>query len=389
MPPHPALLGVSPRQAAGSWRAAPSHVARPGLRFVQGRATCPCTRDGQSTRGLALRAGRATCPCTRPQRRVRVGRVRGTRVCGVASRTPAHLVVTAWRQTLSHSVRYCNGPRGLPVVGGGDTRRAEPACGRARPRRASSTRRVDRPRPRGRRPPGARAWVRAARRVRCSRRARAMGLRGRGCGGGGRGGRKREGRARRWVRVGVEGGAQARHLHGPSWHRTERRMGIANSRGGLPGTRGCARALQVERSSERPCMHACEAAHASPAQSQHMTHPRRGATCTGLGPPRRARARRRTRERTSHGPRSAARRTREPRGNSRHRGAARGASDRARGVAELRLVPSRKPSKITISHMPNLPRAPPTTTSTTTHHPSPPTPSPPTPPPRPESGNSL
>ena len=52
--------------------------------------------------------------------------------------------------------------------------------------------------------------------------ARAMGLRGRGCGGG-RGGCKREGRARVRVSEGEGGmGGGERHLHNPSWHRTER-----------------------------------------------------------------------------------------------------------------------------------------------------------------------
>jgi len=80
--------------------------------------------------------------------------------------------------TLSDPVP-ARGPRGLPVAGA-----ARPQSrARMRPREAStrgSTRRVDRPRPRGRRPPGARAWVGAARQVRRGTAARAMGLRGRG-----------------------------------------------------------------------------------------------------------------------------------------------------------------------------------------------------------------
>ena len=80
--------------------------------------------------------------------------------------------------TLSHPVP-ARGPRGLPVAGV-----ARPQSrARMRPREAStrgSTRRVDRPRPRGRRHPGARAWVGAARQVRRGTAARAMGLRGRG-----------------------------------------------------------------------------------------------------------------------------------------------------------------------------------------------------------------
>ena len=118
------------------------------------------------------------------------------------------------------------------------------------------------------------------------------------------------------VRVRAERGGKARHLHNPSWHRTERSMGITNSRGGLPGTRGCARAQRMSARSGRPCMHACAAA-ASPAQSQHMTRTasRSGATHTELGPPRpHASDARDAREHTVRGPRSAraqARPTRE------------------------------------------------------------------------------
>ena len=81
--------------------------------------------------------------------------------------------------------------------------------------------------------------------------------------------------------------------------------------------------------SERPCMHACTRARprASPAQSQHMTRPRRGATPTELGPPR-ARARADARATRA----SAARRT----DRARPRGArALTAEGRQRGRARL------------------------------------------------------
>ena len=98
---------------------------------------------------------------------VRVGRVRG-RACAALRRGPTHLVVAS---TLSRSVP-ARGPRSL-LVAGVTRRRAEPACGRAATTRGSA-RRVDRPRPRGRRPPGARARV--GHRVRRGPTARAMGL---------------------------------------------------------------------------------------------------------------------------------------------------------------------------------------------------------------------
>ena len=48
------------------------------------------------------------------------------------------------------------------------------------------------------------------------------------------------------VRVRVERGGSERHLHNPSWHERSA-MGIANSRGVLPGTRGRAGTQRVQR----------------------------------------------------------------------------------------------------------------------------------------------
>ena len=123
---------ATPESAPAREATAEAALRRDGRRTAAGRTMSrprarlrPKTaRHGARRRAPATQHSTAH-PGHRPQRRVRVGRVRGTRVCGVASRTPAHLVVTAWRQTLSHSVRYCNGPRGLPVVGGGTP--AEPS----------------------------------------------------------------------------------------------------------------------------------------------------------------------------------------------------------------------------------------------------------------------
>ena len=48
------------------------------------------------------------------------------------------------------------------------------------------------------------------------------------------------------VRVRAERGGKARHLHNPSWRR-QSTMGIANSRGVLPGARGRAGTQRVQR----------------------------------------------------------------------------------------------------------------------------------------------
>ena len=48
------------------------------------------------------------------------------------------------------------------------------------------------------------------------------------------------------VRVRVERGGSERHLHNPLWHERSA-MGIANSRGVLPGTRGRTGAQRVQR----------------------------------------------------------------------------------------------------------------------------------------------
>ena len=149
------------RTAAGRTMSRPRARLRPKTARHGARRRAPATQHSTAHRGH------------RPQRRVRVGRVRG-RACAALRRGPTHLVVAS---TLSRSVP-ARGPRSL-LVAGVTRRRAEPACGRAATTRGS-TRRVDRPRPRGRRHPGARAWVGAARQVRRGTAARAMGLRGRG-----------------------------------------------------------------------------------------------------------------------------------------------------------------------------------------------------------------
>ena len=104
----------------------------------------------------------------------------------------------------------------------------------------------------------------------------------------------------------------------PLWHRTER--GWASSPTAPGSTHGCARARRVERLVGTPVharMHACAAARITRAVPAHdPSPPRRHAH---RARPRRGRARAptrapRARARTSHGPRSATRRTRVDRG---------------------------------------------------------------------------
>ena len=124
------------RTAAGRTMSRPRARLRPKTARHGARRRAPATQHSTAHRGH------------RPQRRVRVGRVRG-RACAALRRGPTHLVVAS---TLSRSVP-ARGPRSL-LVAGVTRRRAEPACGRAATTRGS-TQRVDRPRPRGRRPPPA------------------------------------------------------------------------------------------------------------------------------------------------------------------------------------------------------------------------------------------
>ena len=146
---------ATPESAPAREAAAEAALRRDGRRTAAGRTMSrprarlrPKTaRHGARRRAPAIQHSTAH-PGHRPQRRVRVGRVRG-RACAALRRGPTHVVVAS---TLSRSVP-ARGPRSL-LVAGITRRRAEPACGRAATTRGS-TRRVDRPRPRGRRPPPA------------------------------------------------------------------------------------------------------------------------------------------------------------------------------------------------------------------------------------------
>jgi hypothetical protein len=117
------------------------------------------------------------------------------------------------------------------------------------------------------------------------------------------------------VRAGRGGGQ--RHLRNPLWHRTER--GWASSPTAPGSTHGCARARRVERLVGTPVharMHACAAARITRAVPTHdpsplQRHTHRARPAAGARAPTRAP---RARARTSHGPRSATRRTRVDRG---------------------------------------------------------------------------
>jgi len=153
--PQPLHRRATPESAPAREAAAEAALRRDGRRTAAGRTMSrprarlrPKTaRHGARRRAPATQHSMAH-PGHRPQRRVRVGRVRG-RACAALRRGPTYLVVAS---TLSRSVP-ARGPRSL-LVAGVTRRRAEPACGRAATTRGS-TQRVDRPRPRGRRPPPA------------------------------------------------------------------------------------------------------------------------------------------------------------------------------------------------------------------------------------------
>ena len=136
--------------------------------------------------------------------------------------------------------------------------------------------------------------------------ASAMGLRGRGRGWD-RGGRKREGRARRWVRVGAGWGCTSAAPARPFMAQNGAQDGHSPTAGADCRVRADARARSGWSAwSERPRMHACAAARITRSVPAHDPH--------SIGPlqhhahwPRPVETRApRTRERTSHGPRTAA-----------------------------------------------------------------------------------
>ena len=162
-----------------------SFLSSPDGGAPQHDGRCPGRARGSAPRPLATAPGGAHLPHSTARRIVGIAHSGGCVSGGYAAARVRRRVEDSCAPrchcvapTLSHSVP-ARGPRGLPVAGV-----ARPQSrARMRPREAStrgSTRRVDRPRPRGRRPPGARAWVGAARWVRRGTAARAMGLRGRG-----------------------------------------------------------------------------------------------------------------------------------------------------------------------------------------------------------------
>ena len=109
-------------------------------------------------------------------------------------------------------------------------------------------------------------------------------------------------------------------------------MGITNSRGVLPGTRGRAAgaALGLDASA---CARSGRARHSPQCQHMTCTASRSGATHAELGPPRRARVDARdARERMSHGPRSASSASAAAPGG---RSGQLGAPDRARAKREV------------------------------------------------------
>jgi hypothetical protein len=125
-------MGVSPRQAAGSWRAAPYRVARPGLRFVRGRATCPRTRR------WAVHA-RACAPCWACHAPLHSptaeGACRaGARHARVRRRVEDSCAPRCPRTSVLSRSEPARGPRGLPAAGV-----ARPQSrARMRPREAST-----------------------------------------------------------------------------------------------------------------------------------------------------------------------------------------------------------------------------------------------------------